>query len=216
MKGPRTHPAVITISAEFGTEEETIGQAVADRLGVGFLDRGAVPQLVADRIGARASSAPIAEEPRPLTSRVAALLARAPVLSQSGPAHNLDIDIAKYRADIESLLVNLAASGAVIIGRASAVVLRSVPGVLHVRLRGDRETRIKRVQEAEGISLAEARALVDAHDRARDAYGLELYGADPADVDHYHLILDTTALDVPTCIELITTASHARSRAVNG
>lgn len=210
-------PLVITIASLYGTDDAVIGRAVADRVGVGFLGRDEVPDVVAQRLGIPASlRAPIDEEPRTLSDRVASVLSRAPVIAAPWAPERLDVELRRYRAEVEHLLFEKAASGTVVVGRAGTVVLRSVPGVLHVRLTGPRDDRVRRVIEAQGLGRSEAERLVDAHDAARAAYGLQLYGADPADVDLYHLVVDTTALRRETVVDLIVAASGARRRTQTG
>ena len=51
-----------------------------------------------------------------------------------------------------------------------------------------------------------------ANDRARIGYIRRSYGIDPKDPGLYHLWIDSIALDVDTCVELIVTAARARAR----
>ncbi len=205
---------VVTIASLYGTDDDAIGRGVAEDLRVRFLGREEIPHAVAERLGIPASlEAPIDEEPRPLSDRVASVLARAPVLAAPWTPERLDVELQRYRAEVEHFLFEAAASGTVVVGRAGTVVLRSIPGVLHVRLAGSRDGRVRRVMESRRLTRIEAERLVDANDAARSAYGLQLYGTDPADVDLYHLVVDTTAFDSQTAVDLIVAAAHARRRA---
>jgi cytidylate kinase len=206
-------PPVVTISSLYGTNDTEIGRGVAERLGVGFLDREEIPKEVADRLGVSPSlRAPIDEKPKALTDRLASVFARAPVVAEPWAPERLDVELQRYRAEVERLLFDTAASGAVIVGRAGTVVLQSLSGALHVRLTGPRAARVRRVMQSQGVSEVEAERLIDAHDRARDTYGRQLYGVDPADVDLYHLLIDTIAFDVQTIVDLIVSTSNARRR----
>lgn len=49
-------------------------------------------------------------------------------------------------------------------------------------------------------------------DRARRTYVRGQYGVDPEDPDLYHLVIDSTALDLGTCVELIVMAALSRAR----
>jgi cytidylate kinase len=51
---------------------------------------------------------------------------------------------------------------------------------------------------------------VVANDRARRGYVRRSYGVDPENPDLYHLRIDTTVLDLDTCVDLIVTASRGR------
>ena len=204
---------VVTLSTLYGTEEEAIGRRVAERLGVSFLDRDALPSAVAERMNLpEAVVAAHDEQPQGLLDRLTAMLARAPVISQGAPPEPLEAEARRYRVEVERVLARAAASGGVILGRAGTVVLRSVPGVLHVRLTGPRDARVQRVMESESIDKKTAERRVDSNDRARTAYGRDLYGVDPSNVDLYHLVIDSTVLDVSTAVQLIVAASEARAR----
>jgi cytidylate kinase len=67
------------------------------------------------------------------------------------------------------------------------------------------------VAEREGIDRAEADRRVRALDRARREYGRRVFGVDPDD-RVYHLIVDTVALGIDASVELVLTASRARTR----
>jgi len=98
------------------------------------------------------------------------------------------------------------AGGAVLLGRAAALVLAGRPGVLHVRLDGPSEARAARAAERRGISVEEAEGHLRETDRAREAYVRHFYGADPRDPAHYHLVLDSTAITPEACVAAICTA----------
>ena len=97
------------------------------------------------------------------------------------------------------------------VGRAGMVVLHDVPGTLHVMLGGPREARLRQGMELDGVDRRTARLRLEAHDRAREDY-VRRYGADPADPDLFHLRIDSTAVDLDTCVDLIVAASLSRVR----
>jgi cytidylate kinase len=98
----------------------------------------------------------------------------------------------------------------VILGRAAAIVLRDQPDALHVRLDGPLEARVQRAIGLEGIDDEQARKLAAETDRAREAYVKHFYKCDARDARHYHLVLDSTALDLDACTGLIVAAARAR------
>jgi cytidylate kinase len=65
--------------------------------------------------------------------------------------------------------------------------------------------------ELERIDRESAERRLRTNDRARAAYGHKFYGIDPAADDLYHLVIDSTAFDVGTCVDLIVAASDART-----
>ena len=99
------------------------------------------------------------------------------------------------------------------LGRGGAVVLRDVPGALHVYLGGRRQDRVERAMELEGIDRETAARRLKANDRARRDYVRDAYGVDGDDPSLYHLMLDATGYGVDGCVDLIVAASHLRRRA---
>ena len=99
----------------------------------------------------------------------------------------LTVDEDFRRATEEVLLAQAATGEGVILGRAAAIVLRDRPNV-------------------EEIELSEAEHTVEQLDRAHAEYVKRFYGADIRDPSLYDLVLDSTAIELDTCVELLVTA----------
>ena len=201
----RGTPPLVTISASYGAGGSQIGPAVAERLGVEFLDR-AIPTSVADRLrvpldDALAHDESLGDAIGRLVSTFALLPELAGAMVQAGYLAGED-----YRRETERLIKEHADSGAVILGRAGAVILRDHPGALHVRLDGPPERRIAQAVEIEGLSPNDAERLRKDGDRAREAYVRHFYGCDAKDPSLYHLVIDSTALSKETVVEIIAAA----------
>jgi cytidylate kinase len=113
-----------------------------------------------------------------------------------------------YRRETERLLKEHSDTGAVILGRAGAVVLRDVPGALHVRLDGPADKRVAQAMALEGLEAEDAERLRKSGDRAREAYVRHFYGKDAKDPSLYHLVIDSTALPQEKIVEVIATAAR--------
>jgi cytidylate kinase len=111
-----------------------------------------------------------------------------------------------YRRETENLIREHAEGGAVILGRAGAVILRERPGALHVRLDGPAERRVAQAMELEGLSRSDAERLRRDGDRAREAYVRHFYGCDARDPSLYHLVIDSTALSPEQVVNVIEAA----------
>ena len=201
----RGTPPLVTISASYGAGGSQIGPAVAERLGVEFLDR-AIPTSVADRLrvpldDALAHDESLGDAIGRLVSTFALLPELAGAMVQAGYLAGED-----YRRETERLIKEHADSGAVILGRAGAVILRDHPGALHVRLDGPPERRVAQAVEIEGLSPNDAERLRKDGDRAREAYVRHFYGCDAKDPSLYHLVIDSTALSKETVVEVIAAA----------
>jgi cytidylate kinase len=212
MSADRPPPAVVTIAALYGAGGTVIGPRVAQRLGVPYLDRE-VPQAVARKTGlSEAAVADVDEEPRSGVERLVANLGRAGTVSgaMGGSLERLDLQERDIRGQIEEFLARSAGSGGVTLGRGSMVVLAAVPHALHVHLGGPREARIQRRMALDGIDRQTAERRQELTDRTRIGYVRRAYGVDGEDPALYHLMLDSTALGMDACVEIIVAASEAR------
>jgi cytidylate kinase len=212
MSPDRPAPSVITISAPYGAGGSRVGPRVAQRLGVPFVDR-AIPATVSARLAVPLDDVLIHEElPHGTLSRLVAHFAPAVQMFAGAPVapEALVQDDQSFRAATEQVLRESAASGAVILGRAGAVVLRDVPHALHVRLDGPRERRILQAARLEQIDPAAAEEQLRAADLAREGYVRHWYHVDPRDPSLYHLVIDSTVIAFDACVELIALASVSR------
>jgi cytidylate kinase len=201
---------VVTISASYGAGGAYVGPRVAARLEVPFVDR-AIPSEVAQRLAVPLQEAVRHDESAgSVFERFVRALAPAGLPFGARPVLEHEcVDDNVYRDATEQVIREQAAStGTVILGRAAAVVLRDHPGALHVRLDGPKAARVERAMEVEGIDREEAERRLADNDRAREAYVHHFYGADARDAHLYHLSLDTTALDLDCCVDLIVTAAE--------
>lgn len=205
-----------------------IGPAVAERLGLPFVDR-AVPTTVAAEIGCTLEEA-LAHDGRAEhgLGRLLAGAARVPGVALGGidvylPGGDL-VPKEEFVARTEQVIRQAAdGEGGVILGRAAAVVLGDRPGTLHVRLDGPADRRLERVlrgltdapaaaprrERTEEERRRSARRILADNDRARSAYVKHFYRVDPASPRLYHLVIDSTRLSPDAVTTLIVTAAHA-------
>jgi cytidylate kinase len=208
---PGSSRPVVTLAAFYGAGGTVVGPRVAERLGVAFLDRG-ILTAVAQRMGLPEEAVAESEEPpQGGVGRLLGSLARAGI-SDAAVVDNPELDDRRYRAETEEFIAAAGESGGVILGRGGQVILRGRPGVLHVLLGGPPEARIRRGMEIEGVDRKTAEWRQQANDRARTEYVRRSYGVDPLDPDLYHLVLDSPALGLDTCVDLVVAASEARMR----
>ncbi len=196
----------MTLSASFGAGGSRVGPALAERLGVELLDR-AIPVRVSERLAvplddALAHDESLGDAIGRLASSFALLPELAGAMVQAGVLAGED-----YRRETERIILEHADTGAVVLGRAGAIVLRDRPGALHVRLDGPKERRLAQAIGLGGLTPADAERLRRDSDRAREAYVRHFYGADARDPSLYHLVVDSTALPLETVVEMIAAAA---------
>lgn len=202
--------SVVTLSASYGAGGSHVGPALAERLGATFLDR-AIPAAVAEQLAVPLDEVVARDETT--EGLLGRLLARLAPLSgvygagMTSPAMPLEDE--DYAHATARVIRERAERGSVVVlGRAGAVVLRDVPGAFHVRLDGPRERRVAHAAEREGVDPQLAERRCREADRARTAYVKALHRCDPADPSLYHLVIDSTAIPLGACVELIV-AAHA-------
>jgi cytidylate kinase len=208
---------LITVSAAYGAGGSVVAPALADQLGLPFLQRVTTPE------GHVAGPGPCEEqlsEEEVKATPVHRLLAHFTQAMPAGPTqsppstHHQDEHLRGHgEAGIHRLLAT--GGGGVILGRAAAVVLGKDRG-FHVRLDGPAERRVVQGAAIEGISVEQAKERLRAADKARTAYVRRLYRCDPDDASMYHLVIDSTAIPLDMVIELILSAARAHEVVVSG
>ncbi|WP_327086985.1 cytidylate kinase-like family protein [Nonomuraea sp. NBC_01738] len=205
---------VVTISATYGTAGSLIGPAVAERLGVPFVDR-AIPGAVAQALGCTLEEA-LAHDDRAEhgLGRLLSGAMRLPTVTFGGVdmyvPGAMPLPPEEFVRRTERMLKETALQqGGVFLGRAGAIVLADHPGALHVRLDAPVKRRIIQTATLSELTEREARRLIEDNDRARAAYVRHFYRADPEQACLYHLVVDSTSLPVPVCVDLIVTAAES-------
>jgi cytidylate kinase len=199
---------VLTISATYGAGGAVAAPLLAERLGLPFADRlinplGPSPAASKEQI----TEEELAGQPRSSLLEGLLLLGTAwsiPAMPDTSDSPE------RLRSAVETSIAELLDSGgAVILGRAAAVVIGRRPGAFHVRLDGPAERRAMRGAAWEGVDLDTARAHLTKTDVPRSRYVQRLYGRDPADPALYHLMLDSTVITLDSLVDLIATAAEA-------
>jgi cytidylate kinase len=201
---------LIALSASYGAGGSRIGPALAGRLEVPFVDR-AIPAAVAERLAVPLDAAAAHDDQtggswleRILSGFIGQdAVAPAPVPAQAVLAED-------FRRATEEVLLNQAATGmGVILGRASVIVLRDDPRALRVRLDGPAPARVSQAIRLEGVDEPTAQRRLRQLDRTHADYARHFYGVDIADPSLYHVWLDSTAIAIDSCVQML--ASAARS-----
>jgi cytidylate kinase len=204
---------VVTLSAPYGAGGSEVGPEVAEQLGVEFVDR-AIPTEVAERLSVPLREATERDEAIGgwFTRALLSFGQVGPVLAGAAPPPGATLNPDAFCQATEQVLRERAAGeGAVILGRAGALVLREHPDALHVRLSGPREALLEQGMMLEGVDRETAARHQDETDRAREMYVRHFYRVDARDPALYHLVIDSTAIPLSACADLIVEAARARS-----
>jgi len=205
----------VTISAGYGAGGSIIAPEVGRRLGLPVLDR-AISSRVAAQMRVSVQEAEGGAIRRPPVDRFFALLK-----PLAGGALGAGTDCAPpdaipapdeaafFRVQAEAIMTDALNSGAVILGRAGGAAFHARPDVLRVRLFGLPAARIAQAARIEDVDAATAGQRLPEVDRARAQYVRRLYNADIDDPSLYQLQIDSTAVPLDACADLIAAAYTA-------
>ena len=101
------------------------------------------------------------------------------------------------------LIKELAQKPCIILGRCASEILKDQPNVFNVYVCADREDRIQRIIKKENLSYEDTKAMLEKNDRQRADYYNEHTGKVWGDVSNYHMILDTSALGIENCADIL-------------
>jgi cytidylate kinase len=205
----------VTISAGYGAGGSVVAPEVAKRLGLPLLDR-AISSRVAAQLRVSVQEAEGGEVRRPLVGRFLSVLTplAGGVLgagTDCAPPEAIPPpdDAALFREQAEAIMTKALIAGAVILGRAGAAAFHDQPDVLRVRLFGPPEARVAQASRIENVDAPTARRRLPEVDRTRAQYVRRLYCVSIDDPGLFHLQIDSTALSLDACADLIATAYTA-------
>jgi cytidylate kinase len=205
---------VVTISSTYGAGGTVVGPAVARRLGLPYLDRVLSSDVARAAAAGECDEVQLSEDERSegMLRRVLDSLASVPAV-YGGVITPLDDGMLGEQPvweRVEATIVKMAdETGGVVVGRGATCVLRDHPAAFHVRLDGPRAQRLTQAMAIEHIDADEARKRQSTIDRTRALYVKRFYDADSTDPRLYHLVLDSTALPLDTCVDLVADAARA-------
>jgi cytidylate kinase len=200
----------VTIAAAYGAGGSVIAPHVAERLGLPLIDR-AIPVPLAHEVAGELQEA-LADDEHRQPGPVGRALLRA--IDLSGlfvgfpvPPRELGAD-ERVAATEEALRRAADRGGAVVLGRAGVFVLRRRSDTLHVRLDGGEFARRCQAMIHEDLDEATATVQLRETDRARSAYVSHFYpGERWEDPANYHLVIDSTAISLDVCVDVIVAAA---------
>ncbi|MEE2658200.1 MAG: cytidylate kinase-like family protein [Candidatus Latescibacterota bacterium] len=224
--------AVITVSRQLGSGGDQIAERIAQVLGYELVDRRLIEQIgsITDT-----STEEVEKYDEKGEGRVRYFLKRllvpdmSPggfplsssayfpefgvefpyVVERSGSKAATYLDRGAYQLLITTLLQDYGDAGrAVIVGRASQVILGSNPNALHVKVIAPFKQRCQRVQEFRDVTEEHARELVEQHDKWRKLYLRNYHDADWDDLLLYHLTINMGKVTMDEAVELI--AGHVQ------
>ncbi|HEY7467387.1 MAG TPA: cytidylate kinase-like family protein [Dehalococcoidia bacterium] len=205
--------SVVTFSVQQGSDGHRIAQLVSQKLGFPYYDAEIVSQAAAIA-GVSPETVAAAERWPTFIERMLERLALTTVVSEgvlpAPPSTNpstLMMTSSDYRQIIEQVVANLAERGnCVIVGHASQVILKKVPGVFKALVTGSVQMRAERIATEQSLTLKDALAFIKDSDRQRIDFFKHVYNVDWLDTSLYDLSMNTDALDIETAVSMTMTA----------
>jgi len=196
---------VVTISRQIGSGGAFIGQQVARRLGIRYLDREIVRE--AARILKEDEVALAGREERITGLLENFFLVMAIGTPETGyfppplrPLYDQDL----FAVESEIIQAVAARESAVIVGRGGFHILRGHPGLTNVFFHASEAFRLARVMDIYNIAdTGRAREAVEKSDRARRKFLEAMTGENWTDALAYHLCLDTGTAGFSAAVEMV-------------
>jgi cytidylate kinase len=208
------HLIAVTISRQLGAGGAVVGQRLAKRLGLRYLDSN-VLRMAAEKCGAKEEDLARWDEHRAQfweqLGRVFTLgvpegmwqTFNAPLGIYDRDVFNLQREVIREIAEKESCVV---------IGRAGFWILRDHPGLVSVYLHASVESRLERVEGIFKVDAPRARKMMAEIDADRARFTQEVTG-EGLHAENMHLCIDTGRFSLETVEEMIVEAvEHVRAK----
>jgi cytidylate kinase len=192
----------VTLSREAGSGGRTVAEHLADTLNTNSPRKPACPWTIFDR-----NLVDKVLEDHQLPSRLAKffpedrLTEMQDIMDEVFGLRPASLTIVQQTS--ETLLQLAALGNVILIGRASNIVTRKLPDVLHVRLVGSLEIRARRLAETRGMTRKSALEFINREDLGRRRYAKKYFGADIDDSRLYHFVINTDIVATEDAASLI-------------
>ena len=225
---------VITMSGNLASGAREVGQAVAQELGIDFVDQQLMVEA-SQRCGVSVVTVAEHDERRGsfrerLSGLIRTVLERSaasgadPLTGATGlegilsrtyadmAVEEPQLSDSLYLKTMTALIRELAARGEVVIlGRGSQMLLADMPRALHVLCVAPRKLRANRLAERDDIGIEQALRRTAEEDRARCAFYKKFWHVEVEDPKLYDLTIDTARLSYDIATQLIVAAARAKT-----
>jgi len=177
--------SVITVSRQLGSRGVEIAQAVANRFDYQYVDKEKIGMALAD-CGLPKIEIEKFDEKKPS-------FWDSWTIDRNRLFHHLQMIIYGFAQK----------NNAVIVGRGGQVLLKGLPGILHVRVIAPFDVRIRRIMEEQGVKEKQALRLLRGSDEDSAGFIQSFFKVDWEDPSLYDLVINTQKLSVDSAIMMI-------------
>lgn len=196
---------IITIERSYASGGNEIGKKLAKSLGYKLYDRNILVEA-ASNLGTPPMYIENLEE-----TASGSLIFNLSKTSLGGNASDKSLPLAEQLHREEKNIIEKAAKegGCVIVGRAAGYILRDRTDCLRVFVHAEKEKRIQRAIEREGISPSEAENTLKKYDKRRNGFYNSVTSWKWGDPKYFELCLDSGKLGIELCTKLLAEAASA-------
>ena len=183
--------AIITISRQVGSLGYEIARATADKLGYEYIEKVQISEILS-KLGFSISDIDKLDEKKPSIWQ------------------SLTAQKELFAHFIRAAVCELAArKNVVIVGRGGQIILKDIPGTLHIRVIAPYATRVSRLMEQREYEKNNAERIIRQSDHDSSGYLRTYFDANWDDSDLYDLVINTRAITLIKSVEMITCAVAA-------
>jgi CMP/dCMP kinase len=205
-------PFVITVGHQLGSGAALVGQKLAERLAIPFVDRD-ILKNVAARL--HLPETELQDREQRLRAPWEALLWAAECLDPGMSVfadQYVPTDQELFEFESEYIAAIAAKKSAIFLGRCGQYILRRHPRHFKLLVYADPPARLKRLGELYHLSPAEAEKKLDQSDRERAAYIQQFTRQNWLAPQLYDLCINTSTLGVDKTVEIVLACVEAKFR----
>ena len=203
-------PLVISISRQVGSGGALLGQQLAERKQMLYLDREIINK-VSKKLGISAENIEWRDEKVcSAWQTVFNSLASAETILYSPAEFFVPTDKEIFELETEVILNAANETPTVVVGRCGFHILRNHPKHVSIFLHANAEFRIQRIQELSGAPEKDAMKFIETADKTRAKYIHAMTGQDMNNARLYNLSIDTGAIGLEKTEELVINYLHSR------
>ncbi len=183
--------AIITVSRQRHSLGDEIAKAVADDLGYDFIDKQRIGDALS-RLGLPARDMERFDEKKPSVWDALA-------------THHT-----KFLFLMRAAIYDFAQkNNTLILGRGAQVLLKDLPGTLHVRIVAPMPVRLERLMVQEGYDEKNGEKVLRQSDRDSSGYIRSFFGEDWNDHNFYDLVINTKNISAVTAVAMIANTAQS-------
>jgi cytidylate kinase len=180
--------AIITVSRQLYSFGDEIAKKVADDLGYDLIDKEKIGEALA-MLGLPATELERFDEKKPS------------IWASLASQHN------RFSYLMKAAIYDFAQNNeTLILGRGAQILLKDLPGTLHVRVVAPLKVRLGRIMEHEGYDEKNGERVLRQGDRDSSGYIRSFFNADWNDPDYYDLLINTKTISIDTAAGMMMNA----------